>query len=302
MRQEDRLIINAYGELQKIDGAADSDKFSAVTHTNVNKFLTLVKTRTNFNFSPEGHTFSAIRNMFTSMVGDKRNEIIASIDIFDEFKDVFGHERARRINWLWETFNDFIQDLPFYKDDIQEIRQGRPLINGELISEHQANMIYADALEKRNKYWVDVYVRVYGASAVTPYIHRFANHIADAYRRWGDLYLLNGEGFECSHKVARIRYEYSNNKKRGKGKVGQFLKPLLLKSLRCAYFEKTLNYTYNSKGEKIQHQLYENDFLGGRNNTEIIDENDVEEELNEEGIIQNEEIIEANEDDLDNSF
>jgi hypothetical protein len=285
MRHEDRLIINAYGELQRLDGAADTHIYDPSVHKNVHKFLTLVKTRTSFNLKPDDQTFAAIRNMFTSMVGNKRQEIISSIDIYTEFQDVLGPMRAEQINWLWTTYIEFAKRLPKYKEDIEIIRRRRILIDGTLISEQQANMIYADELEARNKYWCKVYVKVYGADAVTPYIHRYANHLADGYRRWGDLYNLIGEGFEYSHFIARRSYESSNNKIRGRGEVSKFLKHLLLKRLRCAYYEKILNYKYNCNGKKI----YNNDIEETIDENENFEEMIIQQELNDQEMNEDEE-------------
>lgn len=233
--------------MMRRDGVRDDNIFVSLVHVNVAKLVNLIITRVSFNIHPEGLTFSTIRNMVTSMVGNKRDLIFSTIDIFDEFRVELGPNRARQVCWLWDTFNEFCEDLPYYDDEIQAICRRNPAAN---LNELQARMIYADELEARNKYWCRVFSQVYDKCDVTPYIHRFAMHLPNSYRRHGDVFLFHNEGFECSNKIAKTRYEQSNNKIR-RVNTPKFLKPLLQKSLRCSYYSKLANYKYNRFGKKI---------------------------------------------------
>jgi hypothetical protein len=113
--------------------------------------------------------------------------------------------------------------------------------------------VFADFIEARTKYWTSVYIKLYGAANVTPYIHRFANHLADCYRRHGNIYLCHLQGMENSNQVASRNYRSGNNKQR----VHMiYLKQLLLKSLRVAVLEKELGYCFNCRGRKI---IFNND-------------------------------------------
>jgi hypothetical protein len=246
-RVKDELFAKMYIDMMRIDKVEDQDIFVASRHVNVAKLINLIITRTSFNFNPEGLTFQTIKNYFTSMVGNRRDQIFSTIDIFDEFQEELGSNIARQVSWLWDTFNEFCEDLPFYKDHIQAICQRNPTAN---LTEHQARMIYADELEARNKYWVKVFTNVYENCDVTPYIHRFAMHLPNSYRKHGDVFLFHNEGFEQSHKVAKTRYEHSNNKIRRVG-TAKFLKSLLQKTLRCSYLQKCLPYTYNRTGKRV---------------------------------------------------
>jgi hypothetical protein len=198
-RIKDALFIQMYGDMMKKDNALDQTAFVAIRHVNVAKLINLIITRTSFNFNPEGHTFQAIRNYFTSMVGNRRDQIFSTINIAVEFQVELGRNRADQVGWLWGKFNQFCENLPFYKDHIEAIRQRDPAAN---LTDEQARMIYANELEARNKHWCKMFAYVYSNADVTPYIHRFAMHLADSYRRHGDVFLFHNEGFEQSHRVA----------------------------------------------------------------------------------------------------
>jgi hypothetical protein len=245
-RIKDQLFIKMFNDMLRLDRAHNHTRFVARRHVNVSKLINLIITRTSFNFNPEGLSCETIKNYFTSMIGNRRDQIFSQIDISVEFQVELGPNRANQVGWLWETFNQFCEDLPYYKDHIQAIRQRNPEAN---LTEIQARMIYADELEARNKHWCKVFTHVYSAADVTPYIHRFAIHLADIYRRYGDAFLFHNEGFEQSHRVAKLRYEHSNNKIRRVG-TARFLKPLLQKTLRCSYLQKRLRYTYSRKGKR----------------------------------------------------
>lgn len=241
-RVTDKLFLNFMNDLLIADDAMDGI-YIPEKHKNVNMFLTLIKDKAKINIHCAGYTFIGIKNVLTSLTGDQRLAILSSIDINEHFRGSLG-QKAELINWLWSWFYNTIICLKNYDEKTTE----RPF---DVPNRNQVGRIDPDSLNNRNKLWCENYVSHYGAHNVTPYIHRFANHLADSYRRHGDVDKANCQGLEKSNHMLRRRYENANNKVRGQGATYKFLKPLLMKSLRLMYLQKNLNYHYDCNGKKI---------------------------------------------------
>jgi hypothetical protein len=226
----DKESINMINDCMFNDNAPDGI-YKANKHPTVHKFLELCKNEAGLNINPEGYTFKDIKNIFRSLTGDQRKRVMA-IDIKLHFQGILEH--ADLIGGLWEWFNNIVESMSKYE------KLG--------VHESQAQMPFADFIDQRTKLWCDLYTDLYGTANVTPYIHRFSNHLGDHYRRHGNIYLCHLQGMENSNQVAGRRYTNGNNKQR----VHMvYLKQLIKKSLRIAVLEKKLGYFFNCKGKKV---------------------------------------------------
>jgi hypothetical protein len=285
-RMGDKLKVNFLNDCMLFDGNLhDEMVHDNQLHRASDRFLTLVKRVAKINIQVAGKTYGEIKNNLKRLKGYQSERIFASINIYEHFHDLFD-ERARITSWLWETFYKTMRSLSDYEGrvdqlklnlqaDIQRADQNPALLlNNELRLQQQQRIeqmrlldspdqaerererlnFFSRELDTSNKYWVNIYIHLYGQANVTPYIHRFAHHLGESYRTNGNINFCSCEGFEKSHHLIRLMYERANNKQRGTGRINKYLRPLLMKTLRLAYFQRTLNYFYNSKGKKIYNQ------------------------------------------------
>jgi hypothetical protein len=213
-RITDVLFSCFINDLWELDSKiTNSQIFNSEKHVNLDKFLVEVKTKCKININANGVAIIGIKNIFKSLTGNQRMLLLREITIKSIYEGVLTD--ASRIGWLWTTFYNIMNNLSTAKE-----------------------LIEPEDLKKRCQKWLRVFIDVYTPEDVTPYMHRFAMHLHEAYRLHDDLNLYNLQGFEKTNDILRQRYLRASNRRTN------YIKQVLQKCLRISYLEISLNFEF----------------------------------------------------------
>ena len=68
-----------------------------------------------------------------------------------------------------------------------------------------------DVISTNTKAWVNDFKSIYQAKDVTPYIHSFANHVAELKKLYGSISTFNQQGLEKLNDVTTKQFQRSTN-------------------------------------------------------------------------------------------
>jgi hypothetical protein len=205
-RISDVLFICFLNNLSVLDNVCVT--FDPKRHTHLAKFLEEVKTKCKINIAPIGVSLSGIKNIFKSLTGDQRTSVLKQIKIKSMYQGTL--EKADRIEWLWSWFYEIMHYLTTHTAPVDP-----------------------ENLKIRCQRWLKVFIEVYPAKRVTPYMHRFAMHLYEAYILHGDVNLYNLQGFEKTNDMLRQKYLRASNRRKN------YIKQVLEKCLRVCHLEIT---------------------------------------------------------------
>ena len=87
------------------------------------------------------------------------------------------------------------------------------------------NLLTPLEIKERTAFWLALFLQVYFAEKITPYIHAFVHHLHEFVELYGDVNLFNQQGLEKLNDQTTTQFFRGTNKK-------EYLKQLLNKRNR----------------------------------------------------------------------
>ncbi len=138
--------------------------------------------------------------------GTEKCVIFQNINIFELANE---HSNIENLNFIWTEFWSIYNSV-------------------------KENSITAEILKEKTSHWTIIFLNVYHASHITPYMHAFKSHLHEFIQLHGDVNAFNLEGLEKLNDLTTTHFFRSTNKK-------SFLKQLIEKRNRMDYLNLVCN-------------------------------------------------------------